>query len=215
MLAWARTGTLSTKAALEQLGFAPCYHAAEILIPRPGFNEGHLDALYEYYAGSEDIDWQWLLKGYQATVDIPMSLHYRELMRAYPEAVVLLNVRDPDRWFDSWQALWSALEEVRDPNKIVRHHKLLPLMDAIVNRHFGGKIERDSNIKIFNAHIEAVRRDVPAHKLLEFKVTEGWGPLCSFLGVDTPDAPFPHLNEREITRGLLQVALWTNEPIPL
>ena len=212
---FSRTGTLSTKSALEQLGFAPCYHMAEAVFPRPGFNEGHLDAWYDYYVGGRVMDWQWLLKGYQASVDIPNCLHYRELMRAYPDAVVVLTTRDPDVWFDSWQALWSAIEDARDPSKVVRYHKFLSVADAIVDRHLGGKIERDSNIRFFNTHIDAVRRDVPAHKLLEFKVTEGWEPLCRFLGVEVPNSPFPRINERESTRALIQAGLWTHEPIQL
>nr|WP_255746838.1 sulfotransferase family protein [Lysobacter sp. CFH 32150] len=212
---FSRTGTLSTKSALERLGFAPCYHMAEAVLPRPGFNDEHLDAWYDYYVGGREMDWQWLLKGYQASVDTPNCLHYRELMQAFPEAVVVLTTRDPDEWFDSWQALWSAFEEAREPRKVVRYHKFLPVMDAILDRHFGGKIERDSNIRVFNAHNESVRRDVPAHKLLEFKVTDGWEPLCGFLDVDVPDAPFPRLNDRESTRGILQGALWTHEPMQL
>jgi hypothetical protein len=212
---FSRTGTLSMKSALEQLGFAPCYHMAEAVFPRPGYNEGHLDAWYDYYVDGKQIDWHWLLKGYRASVDMPTCVHYRELMQAYPEALVVLTTRDPEAWFDSWQALWSAFAEARDPGKVVRYHKFIPLMDALLNRYFGGKIERDSSIAFFNAHLDAVRRNVPANKLLEFEVTDGWEPLCRFLGVDVPDAPFPHLNERATTRDILQAALWTHEPMQL
>jgi len=210
---FSRTGTLSMKSALEHLGFAPCYHGAEAVLPRPGFNDGHLDAWHDHYVGGMAMDWQWLLKGYQASVDIPTCLHYRELMQTFPDAVVVLTTRDPDEWFDSWQALWSAIDEVRDPGRIVRFHKFLPLLDAIVERHLGGKIERASSIAFFNRHNDAVRRDVPADRLLECKVTEGWAPLCGFLGVDIPDSPFPRLNDREFTRTLLRNGLWTHEPL--
>jgi len=212
---FSRTGTLSMKSALEQLGFAPCYHMAEVVLPRPGFNDGHLDAWHDFYVDGMAMDWPWLLKNYRASVDAPTFLHYRELMQIFPDAAVVLTTRDPDEWFDSWQAFWSAIDEVRDPGKVVRFHKYLPLLDAIVDRHFGGKIERASNIDFFNRHIEAVRRDVPADRLLEFKVTDGWTPLCAFLGVDVPDAPFPRVNDRESTRALLKCALWTHEPLQL
>ena len=42
-----------------------------------------------------------LFDGYQATVDWPGCSFYRELMRQYPEAKVILTVRDPERWYDS------------------------------------------------------------------------------------------------------------------
>lgn len=210
---FSRTGTLSMKSALEQLGFEPCYHGAEVVLPRPDYNDGHLDAWHDHYVGGMRMDWPWLLRRYMASVDMPACLHYRELMRTFPDAKVVLTTRDPDDWFDSWQALWSAIDEVRDPRKIVRFHKFLPLLDAIVDRHMGGRIERASNIDFFNRHIEAVRRDVPADRLLEFKVTDGWEPLCRFLGVEVPRSSFPHLNEREYTRDLFKAGLWTHEPI--
>jgi hypothetical protein len=210
-----RTGTLSLKAALEQLGFAPCYHGAEVVLPRPGFNDGHLDAWHDYYLAGAPIDWRALLQGYRASVDVPASLHYRELMAAFPDAKVVLTTRDPDQWFESWQALWASIDEVRDPARIVRFHKFLPMLDAILDRHFGGKIERTSNIDVFNRHNDAVRREVPADKLLELNVAEGWGPLCAFLGTEIPATPFPRLNDREGTRALLKAGLWTNEPLQL
>ena len=41
-----------------------------------------------------------------------------------------------------------------------------------------------------------MRRDVPADRLLVYEVSQGWGPLCEFLGVPVPDGkPFPHLND--------------------
>lgn len=210
---FSRTGTLSMKSALEQLGFAPCYHGAEAVLPRPDYNDGHLDAWHDHYVGGMRMDWPWLFRSFLATVDLPACLHYRELMRTFPDAKVVLTTRDPDEWFDSWQALWSAIDEVRDPRRIVRFHKYITVVDAILDRHMGGRIDRVANIDFFKRHIEAVRRDVPADRLLEFKVTDGWEPLCRFLGVDVPQGSFPHLNEREYTRDLLKAALWTHEAI--
>ena len=37
--------------------------------------------------------------------------------------------------------------------------------------------------------------DAPKDRLLDFKLKDGWGPLCAFLGKDIPDAPFPRVNE--------------------
>ena len=49
----------------------------------------------------EPVDWDRLFAGYRATVDVPSCLFYRELMEKYPEAKVILTVRDPERWYDS------------------------------------------------------------------------------------------------------------------
>ena len=35
---------------------------------------------------------------------------------------------------------------------------------------------------------------VPKERFLEWKVEEGWEPLCKFLDKDVPDEPFPHVN---------------------
>jgi hypothetical protein len=42
-----------------------------------------------------------------------------------------------------------------------------------------------------------VKRTIPADRLLVYQVSEGWEPLCRFLGVPMPDAPFPHVNTTE------------------
>ncbi len=38
---------------------------------------------------------------------------------------------------------------------------------------------------------------MPADRLLEFEVSQGWKPLCDFLGRPVPDEPFPRLNEAQ------------------
>lgn len=212
---FSRTGTLSTKSALEQLGFAPCYHMSEVVFPRPGCNEGHLDAWFDYYTAGRPLDWHGLMGAYRACVDAPACLHVRELLEAYPDACVVLTTRDAEAWFRSWQGLWSVFEAVRDPARIVRYHKFHPLLDAILERHLGGRIEHDANIRFLHAHNDAVRRLVPADRLLEFEVSQGWEPLCRFLGVAVPTTPFPHLNEQAGMRDLLEAALFTDVPLQL
>src|SRR5579884_3535914 len=90
-----RTGTLSVKAALEELGFGPCYHMIEVF--------QHPDHLLQWEAATrgEAIDWRKLLEGYQAAVDWPACSFYKQLMEIYPDAKVLLTVRDPEKWYES------------------------------------------------------------------------------------------------------------------
>merc|ERR1719427_1154196 len=47
----------------------------------------------------------------------------------------------------------------------------------------------------FRRHNAYVLSKAPKDKLLVFSVKEGWGPLCKFLGVPTPDKEFPHKNK--------------------
>ena len=90
-----RTGTLSVKAALEELGVGPCYHMVEVF-DKPG----HV-ALWQAAAEGKSIDWEELFADYNAVVDWPACTFYQQLMQAYPEAKVLLTVRDPQSWYES------------------------------------------------------------------------------------------------------------------
>ncbi len=207
-----RTGTVSMKAALELLGFGPCYHMREILKARPGFNDGHLE-LWSQHAHAlaegrpSPIDWKTLLARYAACMDHPTCLYYRELMEAHPEAKVILNVRDPERWFVSWQTLFEGLGFMRAVGRFVpRVRRAIDVIDVLIrDGQMKGRIDRESNIAEFLRHNAEVVATVPPERLLVFDVKQGWGPLCAFLDVPVPDAPFPHLNE---SKGSMQARLF-------
>jgi hypothetical protein len=86
-----RTDTTSLKVALEQLGFTPCYHMSEL------FQHPDHAKVWRTAAIEKAVEWTALFGGYQATVDFPGCSFYKELMDAYPDAKVLLTVRDPER----------------------------------------------------------------------------------------------------------------------
>ncbi len=182
-----RTGTLSLKVALEQLGFAPCYHMTELFI-RPEANEQWLAIV-----GGEHIDWNTVFEGYQATVDWPACAFYKELMQAYPEAKVLLSVRDPEKWYES---VITTIYQASGRFPSTPHARMIKAL--IWDGTFHGRFEeKEYAINVFLQHNEEVKRLVPPEKLLVYDVKEGWEPLCAFLGVTVPvDTPFPHLNDR-------------------
>lgn len=90
-----RTGTLSLKIALEQLGFAKCHHMIEILA-----DVRRLDPLWEQAAQGRP-DWDAIFTGFASTADYPACRYWRELAAHYPEAKIILTMRDADSWFDS------------------------------------------------------------------------------------------------------------------
>src|SRR5262245_36416122 len=92
-----RTATLSLKGALEQIGYGPCYHMVEVMLEPE--NVGHW-----IRAANGNPDWETIFKGFVSTVDFPGCTYWRELSQLYPEAKVLLSVRDPQTWFESTQA---------------------------------------------------------------------------------------------------------------
>jgi hypothetical protein len=200
-----RSGTTSLTRALEILGYGPCYHM-QVAMTRPG----HARFWIRARAG-EPVDYRRFFRRYRATVDWPSCEFYRELMAAYPEARVVLNVRDPDEWYDSMaETLWAVQKAWPWwlPSTILRMH------DAVIwHSRFGGRFDdRAKAISAYRAHVEEVRRTVPRERLLEWRVAEGWEPLCEFLGRPVPDGvPFPRLNDRRFFRGVLlalRVSAW-------
>jgi hypothetical protein len=209
-----RTGTTSLKAALDVLGFGPSYTLSEVFRnPRHvGFWES------ASCSAGEGVNWEGFFAGYGVAVDWPACSFYRELMEAFPEAPVILTVRDPATWYESMRSTIYELRRVTTGPLPVRAAfafaglfvpgvaGTVRLADHLVWKDtFDGRFEdRDYAMEVFERHNEAVCRRVPPGRLLVFDVREGWQPLCDFLGVEAPDRPFPHLNEtREMRRRLL------------
>ena len=189
-----RTGTMSMQAALEILGYR-CYHMKEITE-----DPTHLRRWHEFVAGHAPMDWRDLFKNYQATVDFPACVYYRELLAEFPDAKVVLNVRDPDRWFESFLTLQQTTDSFRIFRFMPRARRFLDFVDLLLPKVFGSSRDRQRCIEVFNQHNAQVQATVPADRLLVFRVQEGWEPLCRFLGREVPaGVPFPHLNEGKET----------------
>ncbi len=181
-----RTGTLSLKLALEQLGFGPCHHMREVLdLPET------VPLWIEAFEGRPD--WEAIFAGYNSTVDAPGCRFWRELSEYYPEARVVHSIRDPDTWFESTQKSVFApdshsLNPVPPFDRLFAH-SLRPFQ--------GGMHDRAFMIDYFRRHSAEVERAIPSHRLLAYEVSQGWGPLCAFLSVPVPEGPFPLTNTRE------------------
>jgi len=185
-----RTGTLSMKGALEHLGLGPCYHMLEVM-NRPE----NADAWYNA-AQSGKADWDQILSGYHSTVDWPACHYWQTLAAHFPDAKVILTVRDEEAW---WQSMSKTIlrnfqdgDEVVDPARISMRRMT---RDLIVERVFSGILDdRDHVLTAYRRNIEAVRAGLPKERLLVFDVAEGWAPLCAFLDLPVPAAPFPRTN---------------------
>jgi hypothetical protein len=203
-----RTGTTSIKAALEELGAGQCYHMIEVLT-----HPAHV-AVWSGALVGQPVDWRAFLAEYGAIVDWPGCTFYQELMAVYPEAKVLLTVRDPEAWYDSTRKTIYQLPRspvMRILRLFVPHFRRFFRMNGelIWQRTFGGEFEnRQRAIVIFQAHIEAVRQTVPPDRLLVYDVRDGWEPLCTFLDVPVPqDKPFPRLNDTATMQRMLRGSL--------
>jgi hypothetical protein len=187
-----RTGTSSLQSALEELLGGKCYHMKDIvLLP------AQLQMWHEFAVGEKStMDWELLFKGYMAIVDCPVCIYYKEIMEVFPEAKIILTVRDSQSWWKSFNRLMSLVNKARLLSFFVpKFRKLSQFADKIIIENvFGGRMEKENCINIFERHNQAVREWVPKDRLLEYDVAQGWKPLCEFFGVEIPKKPFPHLN---------------------
>lgn len=193
---WGRTGTASLKRALETLGFGPCHHMEEV-VKHPAEVP-----TWERAARGDRIDWKTFMEPWGASVDFPSAMYYRELMAAFPDAKVVLSVRDPESWYASMSETIVPIM-TRFPNRIVMPH--VPMLGAPARAMQGSVMhqkviarfwsDRAGVLEAFRAHIEEVKRVVPAEKLLVFEAKEGWEPLCAFLEVPVPATPYPRVND--------------------
>src|SRR5262249_10904972 len=85
---FSRTGTFSLRQALIQLGLGPCHHMHEV------FEHPEQHALWRAAAAGQLGDWQTLLGSYRSVTDAPACLFWRELVARYPQAQVILTLRD-------------------------------------------------------------------------------------------------------------------------
>lgn len=186
-----RTGTMSTKLALEQLGFGPCHHMVEVF--------RHPESIPLWVAAGEGRpDWDAIFGDFGSMVDHPGCAYWRSLMDHYPDAKVLHTVRDPDKWFDSTQATIFAPE--RDAAMAAAPEPMKTFMGQLHAFYGGDMHDRAFMTDYFRRHTEAVVAGVPKDRLLVFDVAQGWEPLCAFLGVPVPDTPYPRENTTEAFR---------------
>lgn len=192
-----RTGTHSLKLALEMLGQGPCYHMMEVF-PRPDHSPG-----WQALAEGRSDGFEALLSGFPSTVDWPTAYFWRELIARNPGAKVLHSERPAEEWYQSIsQTIFPALQrqlppaDAPEPYPGMRAHQAM-IVKLILEDTFGGDLSRDNAIRVYEAHNSAVRREVPAEKLLVFNPRDGWAPLCAFLDVAVPEAPYPRTNSTD------------------
>ena len=164
-----RTGTLSLKQALEELGFGPCYHMQEV-----GRRPSHV-RLWLDYAETGNARWDELFESFESGVDYPVANVWAELADHYPDARVILTVRDPERWWESTNSTIYGFRTAFAPWFLAA----VPYLDRFVDMVekyvweglFDGRFtDRDHAISVFNDHADLVRSTCPSERLLEFEV---------------------------------------------
>lgn len=186
-----RTGTFSLKAALEQLGLGPCYHMHEVILDK----EKKLPQWAAALAG--DPDWAAIYEGYHSAVDWPTAAFYRELNAFYPAAKFILTTRSAESWAESYGSTIAEVNAQRD-SAPPEMRPFMAMSSAVTMRSgLRDGLTKEELAQLFIAHTASVKETISPERLLEFEVSQGWAPLCAFLGVPVPDHPFPKTNDRE------------------
>ena len=196
---WGRTGTRSLKRSLEVLTGQPSYHMQNILLNKKDAKLWH-NSIFKHKG---EFDWEKIYSGYGACLDFPSCNYYQELMEAYPDAKVILTVRDDESWIKSWNVLNNQILKsftfkflAKIPNtsfylqKQIHNEMILGIRGAFQ----GAKSDEERKNK-FNEWNQSVIDYVPKDRLLVYQVKEGWSPICNLLNVPIPDMPFPYLNK--------------------
>lgn len=189
-----RTGTASLKQALEMLGFGPCHHMFEV--------QARPEQVPHWVALSEErpVDWDAVFAGFRAQIDWPGAHAWRQLAAHYPAAKVLFTVRDEDAWWRSFSDTIAPLLAGPPAADAPPHRQAMraAMRRMLIEQTFGAPLDdRAACIAALRRRTAEVRAAIPPERLLVFDVTEGWSPLCRFLGVAEPDAAFPRGNTTE------------------
>ena len=219
-----RTGTLSTRSALEQLLQGGCYHGSVPMAER----QEHLIPWVKVFASGnlEPEMAKEILAGYVAGLDVTVFSWYKQLMEIYPDAKVLLTVRDPERWFKSMTVLHTIFgtliqqpyagvltamglgDTIKFSREVVMSTDMPGILGRVNRAMLQGKREA---VEVFNSHVAEVKGFVPPDRLLVFDVKDGWPPLCAFLDKPIPDAPFPNVNDAAmmlLTFNIIRIVCW-------
>lgn len=178
-----RTGTESMRKALGMIGYGPCHHMMH-LVETPENCQ-----LWERFLDGDEIGWPALLDGCASCLDWPTAAFWRDLTSAYPDAKVILTWRDPEDW---WRSFESTI--------LVRVNATLAGGPASVSSTllwrdvFKHDLSRENCIATYEANAAEVRATIAPDRLLVYELGSGWEPLCRFLDVPVPDAPYPRGN---------------------
>jgi len=212
-----RSGTMSMRVALEHLLKGNCYHGVIPVIEQKNILPRWQKAIHDGKLTKENSE--VLLADYKAGVDFPFNLFWKDLLELHPAAKVVLTVRDKkshyrslanimgkNGWFNdetNWPTSWFG-QLIGTPWKFLKMGGSWESPNTGKNLYQAIHSSEAEGIQFIKDWEDNVKSGVPNEKLLVFSVKEGWDPLCSFLGIQKPEIPFPHVND---TRAINMVSM--------
>eukprot|EP01112_Ceratiomyxa_fruticulosa_P007233 TRINITY_DN1867_c0_g1_i2.p1 TRINITY_DN1867_c0_g1~~TRINITY_DN1867_c0_g1_i2.p1 ORF type:complete len:210 (+),score=16.53 TRINITY_DN1867_c0_g1_i2:290-919(+) len=176
-------------------------------------NKSHLQYWEKAANGTiQDSEWEELYQPYKATTDFPACCFYLDYHRMYPDAKVILAIRDFESWYKSASNTIYGASFGWAPKVLAWFFPWFRRLHAtntkiIWNGEFQGRfLDKEAARKVYEHHISEVKRLIPKDQLLLFDVKKGWEPLCKFLGKPIPKQPFPNVNDtKQFQRRILVV----------
>ncbi|KAH6895878.1 P-loop containing nucleoside triphosphate hydrolase protein [Thelonectria olida] len=221
-----RTGTLSIRSALRQLGLHDCYHMHTVL-DNPVDAREWVRAFEAKYAGNGTFtraDWDHLIGDCQAVCDAPAAYFGPELAEAYPEAKIIILNRDPEAWYESFLESIYPLTRPQTLGPKLRmlycflfddHIRHMAAYGTALRKYvttYDHGTEKEKALAYYKSQYQEFHDRIPEDRRIEYTISEGWKPLCDFLGLPVPmvkdestgklvEAPFPRLNDRAKFQG--------------
>ena len=146
--------------------------------------------LWRQHVAGARVPWETLFDGFEACIDWPSAYYWPELIKAYPDAKVLLTWRTPESWWESFsRTIKKVIEEDTETDETS------PGSQLVANDVFGGHpLTREHCIGAYEANVARVLAEVPTGRLLVHRLGDGWKPLCDHLGVAVPGRAYPRRN---------------------
>ncbi|KEY69587.1 hypothetical protein S7711_06216 [Stachybotrys chartarum IBT 7711] len=206
-----KTGTASMAEAYRILGLRP-HHGLDLMnLPEHWAQlERAAETKWPSVPGARQpraaftqADWDVIFGEYDAITDVG-AVFAEDLAGAYPEAKVVVVQRDADKWLESFER--QIIVPVWGPLSYFLLIFVLPLignrglsaMRKILYGQWNARTvaEVRANAKQgYATYYARIREVVPPERRLEYRLGDGWGPLCEFLGKPVPEVDFPRVNE--------------------
>uniref|UniRef100_H2XLT6 Sulfotransferase n=2 Tax=Ciona intestinalis TaxID=7719 RepID=H2XLT6_CIOIN len=199
---YSKTGTKTLNAALRALGY-DVYDFVE--------NFWYLgdDWMRIMNNGGKVEDFKRMYKDVDVALDIPVYFFWEEIHQAFPDAKIILTLRDDESWCKSLDKQMEEMSSKSSPLYVLvqlmtytgfRYYKWTTRAAEVClgtrTKWFWQTVDKNGTIQkhVFRQHNVYVQQKAPKNKLLVYNLADGWEPLCKFLGKDVPDQVFPRMN---------------------
>ncbi|KAI1265847.1 hypothetical protein F5Y18DRAFT_29874 [Xylariaceae sp. FL1019] len=204
-----RMGTKSMTAAYRILGYR-VDHGMDTLEQPWAALEAAAEATFPHAPGAVSRppytrkEWDELWGNRVDIVTDLGSIFCPEFVKAYPDAKLVIVQREFDSWYKSLSegplhALFGPVTPVlRFLALNVLNNRAFVAMHKIFLGFFHARDRAEIDVKareVYDRYFAELRAAVPPENILEYKLGDGWEPLCEFLGKPVPNTPFPRLND--------------------